>query len=234
MNQTFGRGLKDGFPICLGYFFVSFGFGILAVKSGLPAWAATVISATNVTSAGQVAGVGVIAAGGSFLEIILTQLLINIRYSLMGLALSQNLSQEFTWYHRMLVSFGITDEIFGVAASHKDPIRPVYMYGMILIAAGGWVLGTLLGAVSGELFPARLTEAFGILLYGMFIAIIIPPIKEERANLILILIAAAVSCLIYYCFPMISGGFSIIISAVIAAVILALAVPVKEEEEEQS
>ncbi len=145
------QGVKDGFPICLGYFSVSFGVGILAIKSGLSAWIAVIISATNLTSAGQVAGIGVIAVGGSFIEMVLTQLLINCRYSLMGLSLSQNLSKEFTLIHRMIAAFGITDEIFGVAASKTEPLTPNYMYGLISISTIGWVLGTFLGAVCGEI-----------------------------------------------------------------------------------
>lgn len=231
MRQSFLKGMKDGIPICLGYFFVSFGFGILVIKSGLPAWVAVAISASNLTSAGQVAGVGVIAAGGSLLEIILTQLLINCRYSLMGLSLGQNLSKEFNFLHRALVSFGITDEIFGVASSQKEPLRPVYMYGLMVVAIAGWVGGTIIGSLGGEIFPPRVTMAFGILLYGMFIAVIIPPIRESLANLVLILLAAFLSFLIYFFLPMISSGFAIIISAVIAAVILAIAVPVEDEED---
>lgn len=230
MKNDFWKGIRDGFPIFLGYFFVSFGVGIFAVKSGLASWVAVVISATNLTSAGQVAGIGVIAAGGTYLEIVLTQALINCRYSLMALTLSQNLADEFTPMHRAIAAFGITDEIFGVAATRKEPLTPRYMYGMIAVASAGWVGGTWLGAVSGNLFPPRVTAALGILLYGMFLAIIVPPVRTQHNNLWVILIAGAASCLIYYCLPMISAGFSVIISAVIAAVVLALLAPVKEDE----
>ncbi|MBQ0066086.1 MAG: AzlC family ABC transporter permease [Firmicutes bacterium] len=230
MKNTFKLGVKDGIPICLGYFSVSFGVGILAIKSGLSALIAVIISATNLTSAGQVAGIGVIAVGGSFIEMILTQLLINCRYSLMALSLSQNLSKSFTLPHRMLAAFGITDEIFGVAASKKEPLTPTYMYGLISISTIGWVAGTFLGAVCGEILPPILTASLGILLYGMFIAIIIPPIRQSKANLTVILLAAFISCMIYYFASWISGGFSIIISAVVAAGIMAYVAPVKEEE----
>ena len=234
MEQSFTKGMKDGNPICLGYFFVSFGFGILVIKSGLPAWVAVAISASNLTSAGQVAGVGVIAAAGSLVEIVLTQLLINCRYALMGLSLGQNLSDEFNVLHRALVSFGITDEIFGVASSKKEPLRPVYMYGLMVVAIAGWVGGTIIGSLGGNIFPQRVMMAFGILLYGMFIAVIIPPIRESRVNLVLILLAALISCLIYFFLPMISSGFAIIISAVIASVVLAIAVPVEDDPEEET
>lgn len=230
MKNKFVEGMKDGLPICLGYLSVSFGVGILAIKSGLSAWIAVIISLTNLTSAGQVAGIGVIAAAGSFIEMILTQILINCRYSLMALSLSQNLSNEFNTFHRLAVSFGITDEIFGVASSQKEPITPSYMYGLISVSTFGWVLGTFLGAMCGEILPASVSGALGILLYGMFIAIIIPPIRKSVANLAVILMAAGLSCVIYYFIPSISGGFSIIISAIVSAGIMAFIAPVKEDE----
>ena len=229
MKLSVKDGIKDGIPICLGYFSVSFGIGILAIKSGLSAKIAVIISLSNLTSAGQVAGIGVIAAAGTFIEMILTQLLINCRYSLMAISLSQKCSKEFNTMHRMLVSFGITDEIFGVASS-KDEITPSYMYGIIGISAFGWILGTFLGAVSGEILPAIVTNALGILLYGMFIAIIIPPIRKSKANLICILMAACISCVIYFFLPQISSGFSVIISALITAGVLAYIAPIQEED----
>ncbi len=230
MNSEFARGLKNGFPICLGYFFVSFGIGIMASRSGMSPWVATLISLTNLTSAGQAAGIGVIAASGSYIEMVLTQLLINCRYSLMGLSLSQNLDKSFTTAHRAAVSFGITDEIFGVASSEKKPLKPSYMYGMIFIATLGWTLGTLLGGICGDILPPILTNALGIMLYGMFIAIIIPPVRESLNNLAVVLLAAAVSCVIYFGLPQISAGFSIIISAVIASVVMAILRPIPDED----
>ena len=143
--------MSHGIPICLGYLSVSFGFGILAVsKAGLSVLEAAVISATNLTSAGQKAGIDVIAAGGTLIEMILLQLTINIRYSLMALSLSQKLDRRFRTPHRLLASFGITDEIFAVCSAQQTPLTPAYMYGMILIAAAGWVTGTALGAAAGE------------------------------------------------------------------------------------
>ena len=231
-NRTrFRIGLKDGIPIALGYFSVSFGVGIMAVKCGLSAWIGALISLTNLTSAGEAAGIGVIAAGGSFLEMILTQLLINCRYCLMGLSLSQKLDSSFTLPHRIIASYGITDEIFGVAASKEEPLTPFYMYGMISIATVGWVSGTFLGGMCGELLPKTLTQAMGIMLYGMFVAVIIPPIRKSWTNVAVILIAAAVSCVIYFVMPFISSGFAIIISAIIAAAVLAWIAPIPDEEE---
>lgn len=237
MKKEFVCGIKAGIPICLGYFFVSFGVGILAVSNGLPVWAAVVISVTNLTSAGEAAGIGVIAASGTYIEMVLTQFLINCRYSLMAVSLSQNLSDDFRLPQRIAASYGITDEIFCVASARKEPVTPLYMYGMIIISAFGWVLGTFAGAVAGDILPERLTAALGILLYGMFIAIIIPPVRKSIRDLFVVLISALVSGALFYIpkftsLPKISSGFSIIISAVAASAILALIAPVKEDKVE--
>ena len=232
MQKPFIKGLSNGIPICLGYFSVSFGFGILAVKSGLQAIDAILISLTNLTSAGQAAGVGIIAAAGTLLEMAITQFVINLRYSLMGLTLSQKLSDKFTTIHRLIASFGITDEIFAVAVSQKDKLVPSYMYGLILISASGWVGGTALGAVAGLALPASLTAAMGILLYGMFIAIIVPAARKCKKDLIVILLAAAFSAIFKYLLPSVSFGFAIIISAILAAVIGALLFPINLAETE--
>ena len=236
MQKPFIKGLSHGIPICLGYFSVSFGFGILAVKSGLQAIDAILISLTNLTSAGQAAGVGIIAAAGTLLEMAITQFVINLRYSLMGLTLSQKLSDKFTTIHRLIASFGITDEIFAVAVSQKDKLVPSYMYGLILISASGWVGGTAAGAVAGLALPASLTAAMGILLYGMFIAIIIPAARKCKKDLIVILLAAVFSAVFKYLLPGVSFGFAIIISAILAAVIGALLFPINvaETEDENS
>ena len=225
--------MSHGIPICLGYLSVSFGFGILAVsKAGLSVFQASVISASNLTSAGQKAGIDVIAAAGTLIEMILLQLTINIRYSLMALSLSQKLDRRFTTPHRLLASYGITDEIFAVCSAQKTPLTPAYMYGMILISAIGWVTGTALGAAAGELLPLAVSKAMEIVLYGMFIAIIIPPAKKQHSVLFVVAMAAALSVIFRYALPMVSEGFAIIISAIAASAAAALIFPVKDEEGE--
>ena len=234
MKNSFLRGMSHGIPICLGYLSVSFGFGILAVsKAGLSVFQASIISASNLTSAGQKAGIDVIAAGGTIIEMILLQLTINIRYSLMALSLSQKLDKRFTTPHRLMASYGITDEIFAVCSAQKTPLTPPYMYGMIPIAAVGWVTGTALGAAAGELLPLSVSKAMEIVLYGMFIAIIIPPAKKQHSVLFVIAMAAALSVVFRYCLPMVSDGFAIIISAVAASAAAAFIFPVKDEEAEE-
>lgn len=229
MKQLFLKGIKDGIPIFLGYLSVSFGFGILCINLGLSITSAVTISLTNLTSAGQVAGVGIIAACGTIVEMILAQLVINLRYSLFAISLSQKLDSSFTTPHRIVAAFGITDEIFAVSYAQEGKVKPWYMYGLILISAAGWVTGTFLGAAMGQILPAALSDALGIMLYGMFVAIVIPPARKERGVLIAAILAAICSMLFAYVFTFVSGGFAVIISAVAAAAICAMLFPVKEE-----
>jgi len=224
-------GMKDGIPIALGYLSVAFGFGIFAASLGITPIESWLISATNLTSAGQVAGVGIIAAAGSYLEMALTQLVINIRYSLMGLSLSQKLDDSFRTPQRLIVSYGITDEIFAMAYSKAGKLTPGYIYGLIITPFIGWTTGTILDAMAGGGLPAQLTDALGIMLYAMFLAVIIPAARQEKSILTVIAIAAVISILFYYVFTTISGGFAIILSAVAAAAIGALIRPIDDEAE---
>lgn len=231
----FVQGIKDGIPIGLGYLSVSFSFGIAAVSQGLSVLYATLISMTNLTSAGQVAGLGIIAAGGTLLEMALAQLIINMRYALMSISLSQKLDSSFTTGHRLAVSFGITDEIFAVASGKKGDINRSYMYGLIAVPFVCWSLGTLLGAAAGEILPARLKAALGIAIYGMFIAIFIPPARRSAGVLTVVLFSAAMSCCFKYipALSEVSVGFVIIICALAASVLGALVFPVKDSGEKE-
>lgn len=233
MKSQFVKGMSHGVPIMLGYLSVSFGFGIMAVKAGLPVSAAVLISALNLTSAGQAAGVTIIAAGGTIIEMILTQLTINIRYALMALSLSQKLDKSFKLPQRLAVSYGITDEIFAVASSQPEKLSPLYMAGLILVSFIGWVSGTFLGAAAGQLLPKALTDAMGIVLYGMFIAIIIPPSRKSKKVLTVVVIAAGISILFKYLITAVSGGFAVIISSVAASAAGALLFPVNDGEEDE-
>lgn len=231
MNKPFFRGLRDGIPIALGYLSVSFGFGILCVNLGLSVLTAAGISLTNLTSAGQVAGVGIIAAGGTLIEMVLTQLVINLRYSLFAISLSQKLDSSFTTPHRIAASFGITDEIFAVTYAQEGKVKPSYMYGVILISALGWVGGTALGAAMGQILPETVSSAMGIMLYCMFLAIFVPSAKKERGVLAAVTVAALCSILFNTVLTFVSGGFAVIISALVSASLCALLFPVAEEEE---
>ena len=231
-DSKFLTGLRDGIPIGLGYLSVSFTFGIMAASYGIPFGYTLLISMTNLTSAGQLAGIGIIHAGGGLAEMALTQLVINLRYALMSLSLSQKLDGEFNLFHRLAVSFGITDEIFAVASSKKGDVSPRYMYGLIMIPYIGWAAGTALGTLAGNLLPEMLRNALGIALYGMFIAIVVPPAKKRPKLLAVIGIAVGLSCLIRFVpvFSFISDGFSIIICTLIAATAGALLFPVVTED----
>lgn len=230
MNRDFKKGMRHGVPIMLGYLSVSFGFGILAIQKNLSILEAVGISVTNLTSAGQVAGVGVIAAGGSLFEMILCQIVINLRYSLMSLSLSQKLDRSFTLRHRLIAAYGVTDEIFALASTQPEPIRPAYMYGLIFTPFIGWSAGTLLGAAAGNLLPAAVTTAMSLMLYGMFIAIIVPPAKKDRRILLAVLLSACFSILLKYLLPSIGDGFAVIIAAVLGSVITALLFPAGDKE----
>lgn len=221
--------MRHGTPIALGYLSVSFGFGIMAVRAGLSAAAALGISMTNLTSAGQAMGVTVIAAGGSLFEMAVTQLIINLRYALMGLSLTSKLDDSFTVPKRMLAAYGITDEIFAVASSQPHKITPSYMYGMILAAFLGWSGGTFIGAYLGQIMPQNVINAMGIVLYGMFIAIIIPASRKKKSVLMTVILAALLSIIFKFFFKAVSDGFAIIISA--AAASAAAAAIFKEPED---
>lgn len=233
MRSNFFRGMTHGIPIALGYLSVSFGFGIMAVQSGLSPLSAVLISVTNLTSAGQAAGVSVIAAGGGLAEMAATQLVINIRYALMAISLSQKTDRSFSLWKRLIAAYGITDEIFAVASAQHGKLKASYMYGLILSAFLGWTLGTALGASAGQLLPADITNAMGIVLYGMFIAIVIPSARKSRSILLVAVIAAAVSLLFKYLITAVSGGFAVIISAAAAAAVGALFFPVNNDCQDQ-
>ena len=232
-KQEFLEGIRDGIPICLGYFSVSMAFGLTAVLSGIPIWAAVVISLTNLTSAGQFAGMNLIAAQGALVEIGLTTLIINIRYFLMSISVSQKVDQKMTMKERMAVAFGITDEIFAVSMQRNHELTMAYMAGLILTPVLGWTGGTLVGAVATSLMPPVLSNAFGIALYGMFIAIIVPPAKEQKNVLfaVLLAIAASVACKYTPVIKNLSSGWTIILITLVVCVIAAWLFPVEEREE---
>lgn len=231
-NNSFKMGLRDGIPIFLGYLSVSFAFGIFAVGAGLSIIEALLISMTNLTSAGQLAGVPIICSGGSFIELATSQLIINLRYSLMSVSLSQKLGTSVRLIDRFLISFGNTDEIFAVSASKRGTLGRKYFYGLILMPYIGWSGGTLLGAIAGNILPEIVISALGIAIYGMFIAILVPEAKKRRSTALSILAAALLGCAFKY-IPFLSGisaGFVIIICAVPISLVFALLAPIEADE----
>ena len=233
----FAHGLRDGLPIALGYFAVAFALGIKATEAGLHTWQATLMSFLNVTSAGEAAGIALIGAGTTYIELGFTQLVINIRYLLMSCALSQKLSHKEGLLHRLLVGYGVTDEIFGISVSCQGNLSPYYSYGAICVAVPGWTLGTLFGSIMGELLPASVVGALGVALYAMFIAIILPPARKSRV--IAGIVAVSMLCsavLTYLCtvfaWTWFTEGFRIVCLTVVISLAAAILFPVKTEEKE--
>lgn len=230
--MNFRTGVHHGIPIALGYFSVATAFGLIAVNGGCTAVEALFISLFNVTSAGQFAGVTVMASAGSYIEMAMTQFLINARYSLMAISLSQKVDSRFTTLPRILLSTFITDEIYAVAIGQKEDVSAKYYAGLSCLPYVGWAAGTFFGAFMGNILPQVLTTSLSIGLYGMFIAIVVPVVKSSRKTLIIVGISLAISCLLYFipAFDKVSAGFAIIISAVIASAAGALLFPIDDEE----
>ena len=233
IKSEFKKGLHDGFPLGLGYLSVSFAFGVQASLLGVPVLITLLISMTNLTSAGQLAGVSVVAAAGSVIELILIQLVINSRYFLMSLTLTQKLDDSFTFPKRLLTATFITDEIFAVAAAKPYKINVKYFAGLSVLPYIGWALGTLLGALAGDVLPQRIRLALGIALYAMFLAIIVPPAKKSRGVAFTVAIAIVLSCILKFVpyINRISEGFSLIIGAIISSFVAAAIFPVYKKKE---
>lgn len=229
-NYTFVRGMRDGIPICLGYFAVSFALGIAGRGVGMNAVQAFVMSLTMVASAGQFAAITLIGAGAGIIEMITTTIVVNLRYLLMSCSLTQKLSPETKLLHRLALSYCMTDEIFGLSISVDGFLRPVYTYGITVISVSGWCLGTILGVVAGNILPALVTNALGVAMYGMFLAIIIPPAKENHFLGALVAVSMAASGLfsILPYLKAISSGFRVIILTILIAGIAAVIHPIEE------
>ncbi|MBE6719163.1 MAG: AzlC family ABC transporter permease [Ruminococcaceae bacterium] len=234
-ENTFLKGIVDGLPICLGYISVAFAFGIFSVSNGLTAAEAVLISMTNVTSAGQLAAVPIMTLGGTLFEMALSQLVINLRYALMSVSLSQKLDSSVHLADRFLIAFVNTDEVFAVASSKKE-VGKTYMFGLILMPYLGWSLGTLIGAVAGSILPAAVISALGIMIYGMFIAIVVPAAREDKNVLFCVVLAVVLSCAFRFV-PLLSRvqtGFVIIICSVAASTVAALLFPVNKKKEDNA
>ncbi len=226
MNE-FIRGIKRGFPICLGYIPVSFTFGLIAVKMGFTPAQATIISLTNMASAGQFAGIRLIEGGAPYIELIITTFVINLRYFLMSLSLSQKVAPDMPFYKRAVMAYCITDEVFALASMEPDEVSFPFFGGLMLTPILGWTSGTLLGAVASGLLSPMVQGCMGIALYCMFIAIIIPPACKSRKVALAVMISAFLSCMFKYV-PGLNelskvggGGWAIITAAILGAAICA-------------
>ena len=229
--DDFIKGCRKGIPIALGYFPVSFSFGVLVVSSGLPLGLATFISLANLTSSGQFAGVSLMLAQASYFEVAMTLLLINARYFLMSLSLSQKIDKSMNTLQRLIVSFGITDETFSVASIQDGVLSFPFMLGFILVPIIGWTSGTLVGETLMNFLPTSIQNAMGIALYGMFLAIIVPASAKSKPILEVVLVSATMAIVFYYIplFSVFSSGLKLIMATLFGAVYGALRYPVKEE-----
>ena len=228
------KGIHHGIPIALGYLAVSFTLGIAAQNAGMTAFQATLTSLLVNASAGQYAGFTVIAAQGSYLEMAVMILIANARYLLMSCSLSQKLSGDFPFFHRMLVGFDVTDEIFGVSMAYPGRLNPFYTYGVMNAAAPGWALGTCLGVLCGSLLPASIVSALSVGLYGMFIAVVVPPARKDKILAGMIAVSMGASLFFTY-LPgtgSLSSGMRIILLTVLIAGAGAVLFPIHEEGEE--
>lgn len=232
-TKAFIQGLRDGLPIGLGYLAVSFTLGIQCRDAGLSALEATVMSLVNLTSAGEFAALAIIKAASSYLEMAISQLIINLRYMLMSFALSQKADPSLGIGHRLGVAFGVTDEIFGISIGRKGKLEPAYSYGAMAVAIPGWTIGTALGVIMGNVLPGSIVSALSLALYGMFIAIVVPKAKEDRHVAVICAAAVIISSICAYA-PVIkdiSGGSRIIILTVIISLAAALIWPVEDTQE---
>lgn len=235
-RSWFFKGMKDGFPIAMGYFAVAFTLGIASKKAGLSSIQASLMSAMMLASAGQFAGIEMIAGGAGYLEMAMTTMIVNLRYLLMSSALSQKIERGKPFYHRLLMAYAVTDELFGISISVEGRLNPCYLYGAASIAAPGWVLGTFLGAVIGMILPVRVMNALNVALYGMFLAVVIPASKKSKI-VAGVVIASMVTSALFSVVPglrEISSGFQMIILTILLAGISAILFPVKEEDEHEA
>lgn len=230
----FRQGCKHGIPIFLGYLAVSFTLGIAAKNAGMTAFQAALTSFLVNASAGQFAGFTLIAANAGYLEMAVMILVANARYLLMSCSLSQKLSADIPFFHRLLIGYDVTDEIFGVSMAFPGRLNPFYTYGLIVVALPGWSLGTGLGVLCGNVLPANIVSALSVGLYGMFLAIIIPPARKSRIICVLVVLSMLASYLVSRLsfFQAISSGIRIILLTVLISGLAAILFPVSDADME--
>lgn len=234
-KQWYAKGLRDGLPIAFGYFAVSFALGITAKNAGFTAFQAALTALLTNASAGAYAGFTLVAAGASYFEMALMQFIANARYLLMSTALSQKLDKKTGLIHRLIIGFDITDEIFGITVAVKDKLDPWYAYGAMTVSIPGWAAGTYLGVVMGNVLPAIIVNALSVGLYGMFLAIIIPPARRDKTVAALVIISMAASFIFAKApvLSMIPEGVRIIVLTVAISLLAAIFYPREEEQDER-
>lgn len=232
-RKWYFKGIRDGIPIALGYFAVSFTLGILAKKAGITAFQAMLATGLTNASAGGYAAFNIIGEDGGYLALAITELIVNARYLLMSCALSQKLSPKTSTLHRMLVAFNVTDEVFGISVSVSGTLNPYYNYGASSVSIPGWALGTFFGVVMGNVLPSSAVSALSVGLYGMFLAIIIPPAKKNKV-ISGIIPLSMIASFAFAKLPLLSGissGMRVIILTVAISLVCAILFPIEQEEE---
>ena len=235
IKKRYINGLKAGIPIGLGYLSVSFAFGIMAVSYGFYPWQAVVISMLTLTSAGQFAGIGIMLIPGQYMSMLISQLTINVRYSFMGISLSQKLDEKFKGIWKWLFGYFITDEIFAVAVSEETVGRSFFL-GLSTLPWIGWTAGTLLGAVLGNILPEPVMSALGIAIYGMFVAIVVPDMKKSKSVVLVVLLSSVLSVCFNYApyLKEVPMGISISLCAIISAIVISIIYPIPDEAKEEA
>ena len=233
-RHLFQRGMKNGLPIGIGYFAVSFSLGIIMRNSGISPLEGLVMSLLNNTSAGEAAAVSIIASGGSYIEMAINQAVINIRYFLMSAALTVHISSSLSIPRRALIGFDITDEIFASLISQKKPVSEYFAWGLAVSTIPMWAAGTMLGIIFGDILPLSIVNALSVALYAMFIAVVIPPAKKDRKILAIVIVSMLSSFVFTLPFlsSHISDGVKIIILTLVISALAAIIWPVKEERED--
>ncbi len=231
-RDVFLRGMRDGVPIGLGYLAVAFALGITAKNAGMTAFQGFLMSWLGMASAGEYAAITVIAASASYWEMAVVSLITNARYLLMSFALSQRLSPKTGLVHRLLIGYSVTDELFGIAVNQPKPLDPLYSYGSYLVAIPMWAAGTALGIAAGNILPPAVVSALSVALFGMFIAVIIPPARKDRVVLLFVILCFAASFAASRLpgLAELSSGTRVILLTVVLAAIAAAAFPIKDEE----
>ena len=232
-TTAFLRGMRDGLPIALGYFAVAFSLGITARNAGITALQGFIMSMLNNASAGEYAAISAIKENSSYIELAVLIFITNARYILMSCALSQKLSPDLPWYHRLLIGFDITDEQFGIAIAHPSPLPPQYLYGSYLLTIPGWAGGTAVGIMAGNLLPPVVVTALSAAIYGMFIAVIIPPARKNHTIMVIVTVSFAISGALYLipATAAMSESLRIIILTVVISAAAAIIRPIKDEED---
>lgn len=235
MKKEFKEGMKDGLPIGLGYFAVSFSLGIAARNAGLTPLEGLISSLLINASAGQYALYLFIATGGAYFELMIVTLITNARYFLMSCSLSQKLSPDTPLGHRLLIGFDITDELFGISISRKGKLNPFYFYGAMVTTIPFWAAGSTIGIMAGNILPSNVVSALSVALYGMFLAVIVLQAKKDRVVAVLIVVSFIASFIVLRLdmFKNISNGTRIIILTLVLASLAAILFPIKEEVVEE-